>query len=218
MSRKKKAELTSRIEKLGTVKWKECEFIQSEGLKRFDPEAKEKLKNSLVKNNWAVPFYVWDDGETVWILDGYHRKEAMVELEQEGVKIPDEMNAVFIQCKNKREAAKLVMVYSSQYAKMTERGLKEFLDLNDLMLNELEQEIDFGYLDLSLLEETDLTNEPEESKEEKEPEEAQVVVMVGEYRVVVTPERYKNWQEDIREVAGFERSAIIKEIENRLKI
>ena len=71
----------------------------------------------------------------------------MEELSKEGVDIPNEMPATFIQCDNIQEAAKLVLAYSSMYAKITETGLFDFVQMYDLQWKELSTTLDLPGLD-----------------------------------------------------------------------
>lgn len=135
------SEIVSRIEKVGDVEWRKCKWLQPSNLKRQSRAQKEKLKRSLVGNGFASVFYVWEHRGSTWILDGHHRESTMRDLEQNGldgvpVSIPARLPAAFIRCKNKKDAIKLCLLYSSQYAKMNEEVLFEFasdFDRDDLL-------------------------------------------------------------------------------------
>ena len=144
----KKSEIKSRIVKMELVKWRELKWLQV-NLKELSEVGSEKLKRSLVDNDFSMPFHVWQDKGTIWILDGHHRQKVMIELEEkDGVKIPDLLPAIFIRCKNKKEASKLVLVYTSIYAEVVPEGLVEFLKENDLDWEELKEEIDIPGINL----------------------------------------------------------------------
>lgn len=134
--------INSRIIKTESVKWRELQWFQSKDFKEISSKEKEKLKQSLKNNNFLNPFYVWDDGATVWILDGHHRQLVMNELLEEGVVIAEELPANFIHCKNKKEAAKLVTVFSAHYAKVTRKGFLDFVENFELDIDELSLEVD----------------------------------------------------------------------------
>ncbi len=68
-------------------------------------------------------------------------------LAEDGHRIPDLLPATFIECRNKKEAAKLVLIYSSIYARITEMGLIDFMKLQELNYDELKFEIDLPGLD-----------------------------------------------------------------------
>jgi hypothetical protein len=141
-------EIKNRILRSGLVRWRKLRWLQPPGLKEITPEAFEKLKRSLVNNNFVDPFKIWKEKRQAWILDGYHRKRAMKELEEEGVKIPELLPANFIDCKDRKQAAKLVLVYTSMYARATQIGVDEFAGLEEIDLGDLDKEIDIPGVDL----------------------------------------------------------------------
>jgi hypothetical protein len=112
------------------------------------------LKHSLIENQFIMPFHVWLEdtrgktGGKRWILDGHHRQRVMIELEKEGYEIPRDLPAVFINCQDRREASKLVLVYSSIYANVTEEGLYAFLSANEVDFNELMTSLDLPEFDV----------------------------------------------------------------------
>ena len=141
-------QIVSQIIKQSLVNWKSLKWLQSSKLKDIGEHGITKLKNSLKENNFVQPFNVWEDSKgVIWILDGHHREKALTQLEAEGYEIPETLPANFIDCKDKKEAAKMVLLYSSIYAKITNDGLGEFLDDFDLDLSNLVNEIDLPGLD-----------------------------------------------------------------------
>ena len=146
-----KSEITSKILKQELIAWRELKWLQSSKLKDLGTKGIEKLKNSLKENNFVQPFNVWQDSKgVVWILDGHHREKALKQLESEGYQIPDLLPANFVDCADRKDAGKMVLVYSSIYAKITNDGLGEFLDDFDLDLGDLANEIDLPNVDLGL--------------------------------------------------------------------
>ena len=145
-----KSEITSKILKQELVPWRELKWLQSSKLKDLGTKGIEKLKNSLKENNFVQPFNVWQDGKgVVWILDGHHREKALKQLEAEGYEIPELLPANFVECADRKDAGKMVLVYSSIYAKITNDGLGEFLDDFELDLSNLVNEIDLPGIDLA---------------------------------------------------------------------
>lgn len=51
-----------------------------------------------------------------------------------------------------------------------------------------------------------------------EPDKANTVVVVGQYRIQIERQRYMDWLEDVRQAVGFDDPAIEKEIIRRLKL
>jgi len=133
------------------VEWRKLKWLQTPGLKEIDKQLLNKLKQSLIKNNFIQAFNIWKEQNNIWILDGHHRKMAMEELENEGYIIPNKLPAIFIDCKNKQEAAKYVLLYTSQYARILEDGLKNFLIEFNIFDKESLSEIDLPNIELNKL-------------------------------------------------------------------
>lgn len=81
--------LRSKVLRTENVNWKEFKYIQQEGFKELPPEVKIKLKESIVQNNFAQPFYVWQDQQDIYCLDGRHRT---ITHQQSAEPIPTGMN------------------------------------------------------------------------------------------------------------------------------
>lgn len=153
MSLSDKQSLSSRVIKTENVNWREFRYVQQDDFKEMPHEAWQKLKASILGNNFTQPFYIWEDEAGVlWCLDGRHRTKALEELSKEQHDIPYLLPATFIRCENKKEASKLVLIYSSMYAKMTEQGLFDFMKTYELDLDEMKTEIDIPDLDMLKIE------------------------------------------------------------------
>lgn len=138
-----KKSLTSRVLKTDLVDWKNLRFIQQQNFKDLDDLAKHKLKASLLANSFSQPFYVWEDESgVVFCLDGKHRVLILEELIKEGYEVPYLLPATFIQCDSKKEAAKLVLIYSSIYAKISQQGLFDFIKEYEFQMSEFNGEVD----------------------------------------------------------------------------
>lgn len=119
--------ISSRIIKLEPIKWKELKFIQQEDFKEWLPNGDKKLIESLLKYQFADPFKVWHHNGINYCLDGRHRFLDLKSVAESGHEVPDMLPATFIDCKDMKEAAELVLVYSSAYAKITQQGLLDFV-------------------------------------------------------------------------------------------
>ena len=67
-------ELQNRIIKYELIDWRQCRWLQPDGLKFQSPEQKKKLKTSLIANGFALPFVVWESDGILFILDGHHSR------------------------------------------------------------------------------------------------------------------------------------------------
>lgn len=99
-----------------------------------------------------MSFTVWQSKDTVYIIDGHHRYKVLDLLEKEGVNVPKKLPCTFIECKDKKEASKLVLTYSSIYAKVQEEGLYEFLNINEFDFESIKNEIDIPEIDFEKFE------------------------------------------------------------------
>ena len=142
--------VSTRIIKNELVNWSALKYIQQENFKDWTLEAKQKLKTSIIQNQFAQPFYVWQDSASgdIYCLDGRHRTLIMKELVKEGYEIPALLDAIFIECKDKKEAARMVLLYSSVYAKITEHGLFDFAKLYELDFADLNEGFELPDMDI----------------------------------------------------------------------
>lgn len=124
--------INSRIIKLEPVKWLELQFIQQDDFKEWLPNGDKKLIESLLKYQFADPFKVWQHNGINYCLDGRHRFLDLMSVAESGYEVPQMLPATFIDCKDMKEAAELVLVYSSAYAKITQQGLLDFVKNFDL--------------------------------------------------------------------------------------
>lgn len=136
------------IIKTEPINWKELHFIQQEDFKQWVEDGNTKLIESLLKYQFCDPFKVWESNGKLYCLDGKHRYLDLLEVEKRGYKVPEKLPATFFRCKNKKEAAELVLVYSSAYAKITQQGLFDFVEKFKLDIPELRNVInipDFSF-------------------------------------------------------------------------
>lgn len=180
-------EIRSRIIKTEPINWQGLKFLQDDTFKDFGPEAYEKLKKSILENQFSQPFYVWQDKDmTLYCLDGKHRRDIMHDLKQEGVEIPDLLPGTFIDCADIQEAAELVLQYSSIYAKVTQAGMFDFITAFELDLDKLKDKIEIPEFSFPRFEQKfDIYDI--ESAEEPEPEldkEEDIVVKPGDLFVL----------------------------------
>ena len=139
------------------------EFKEFQGaLKELSPEAKMKLKSSILRNGFNSPIFLWAGHNS--ILDGHQRIVVISELIAEGHTLNDNLLPyVEIEADNEKQAAELVLSYNSQYGEITEKGLDLFISDFKLDIPELR-----GFLNLSP--ELSIMEEPEKVLEEVVPE------------------------------------------------
>lgn len=124
--------INSRIIKTEPINWRKLQFIQQENFKEWVNNGAEKLVESILKYQFIAPFMVWQNEGINYCLDGRHRFLDLCSVSELGHNIPELLPATFIDCANMKEAAELVLVYSSNYAKITQQGLLDFVNNFDL--------------------------------------------------------------------------------------
>ena len=108
-------------------------------LKKRSPEDYRKIRESILRHGFAAPFFVWRDGERNRLLDGTGRYETLEAMRQEGYELP-ELPVVYVTAGSDADARELLLKITSQYGKVSSKGLEEFLkgleiDLDGLALN-----------------------------------------------------------------------------------
>jgi len=134
-------EIKDKILKTEKVEWKTLKPLQGDNTKTCSKENYEKLKTSLINNSFVDPLNVWENKGELYILDGHHRIKTLFNLEQEGVIIPERITANFIDCKNRKEAAKILLLACADYAKLENEGLYEFISIEDLNFEDIKMEM-----------------------------------------------------------------------------
>ena len=119
--------INSRIIKTELIKWRELEFIQQENFKEWINDGDTKLIESILKYQFVDAFKVWENDGKLYCLDGKHRFLDLIKVAELGHNVPDELPATFVDCENIESAAELVLIYSSNYAKITQQGLFDFV-------------------------------------------------------------------------------------------
>jgi len=109
-------------------------------LKEVSKTAFEAIKKTILKRNFKIPIYVWEENEQkVYILDGHTRRLVLLVLEKEGYVIP-KIPCVVIPADSLSEAKELVLAITSSYGKIDGQGLYEFLNDVDIPIDEFKKE------------------------------------------------------------------------------
>ncbi len=222
--------LTSIIQKTELIDWKKLDFIQDENFKEWIDGGNQKLIDSILKYQFADPFKVWSDGQKLYCLDGKHRYLDLLKIEEQGIEVPKLLPATFIQCASKKDAAELVLVYSSRYAKITNQGLFDFTQTYDIDLPELStiNLPDFDPIEFSNL----FDSEDGSSEKDFEPKSIKEDFIITPFSILDTRtgdwlERKRNWQslgfnsqesrEDVELIAKSGQSPKVYELRNKMR-
>jgi len=121
-------------------------------LKELSKENYAKLKSSLLKYGFCFPVFCWNDGKTFFILDAHQRVKTLTKLRSEGYTIPD-LPTVYIKAKDRIEAKELLFQLNSNYGKMTQEGVYEFINEPGFeLLPEILNDVDLPEFDLGKFE------------------------------------------------------------------
>lgn len=115
-------------------------------LKELSTANFEKLKRSILKHGISFPFFIWQSEGVNYIVDGSQRDRVLSKMVQEGYECPP-LPAALIEARDRKEAAEKILLISSQYGRMTEESLDEFLSENDLSFLELSDELELPAID-----------------------------------------------------------------------
>jgi ParB-like nuclease domain len=126
------------------------------GLKELSDANLEKLKRSILKHGITFPFFIWQNDGANYILDGTQRDRVLNRMAEDGYEIPL-LPCALIQAKDRKEAAEKILLISSQYGKMTNHSLEDFLTENDLGFVEVQDELELPAIDLEYFRDADFT-------------------------------------------------------------
>ena len=173
---------------------KELHFFQKK-LKSIDADKFRDLKESLIKSGLPLAFHIWIDVKgKKWIVDGHHRWLAFKALQEEGYFIaPIPCNIV--KAKNIKEAAQVVLISNSRYAKIRQESLAEFMIDFELQLQDLEF-LDIPELDMSCFD-IDPKNEEYPELNSNDPEFQQMSFILSNEQKKIIDDGIKTAKEDL---------------------
>ncbi len=119
-------------------------------LKSLSKTDYQRLRREILDTGFAFPISVWrsDDG-TNYILGGHQRRLALEELEKEGFKVPP-VPVVYIHAADYKGARRRVLQDVSQYGRVGDEGLYEFMAEAELSMDEVDDAFRIPDLDVDL--------------------------------------------------------------------
>ena len=115
-------------------------------LKTLGEKHFKKLRASILEHGICFPFFTWEHEGVVYVLDGHQRDKTLRKMAEEGYSIPP-LPCATVEAADKREAAQKILLINSQYGKMSEESLDQFLAENDLSFLELSDELELPEID-----------------------------------------------------------------------
>jgi len=127
-----------RIECQGVASAPVDEFSPLQGdLKSLSDIDYEAFKKEIIEIGFKFSLHVWENEDKKWITDGHQRITALKRMRADGWEIPNiPYSLVFAADIN--EAKQALLGAASQYGKVTETGLKNFL--NDVQIDPIRLE------------------------------------------------------------------------------
>ena len=117
-------------------------------LKSLMKEGYKKLKKEIIETGFAFPINVWKDKNKFYILGGHQRLRTIEQMKIEGYSFPNKIPCVQIFAKDFKEAKRRVLQDVSQYGKVQEDGLYEFMHDADFSIDEVKDQFDIPDVDL----------------------------------------------------------------------
>jgi hypothetical protein len=133
--------IEDKIDKTEKIEWKNLNDLQPINFK-VNYHA-EKTKQSIIENGFARAIYVWKNPENnlIYIVDGHCRKDILLELENEGYKIPEKLNCTFLdnsKISTIQEAIKLlIIVFNIKTNPIEQTAVNPFLEEYDIPLEDI---------------------------------------------------------------------------------
>jgi len=128
-------EIQIKVKNCPLIPINKLEIIQG-NLKELSKVNYDKLKDRIARLGFDAPIFVWKGK----VLDGTQRIRTVQKMIEDGYSLPgNKLPIVEIQAKDINEAKERLLGYISQFGKVTDEGLYEFIQGLD---------IDFGSLDL----------------------------------------------------------------------
>jgi hypothetical protein len=109
----------------GLADLSELKPLQGE-LKTLSRADYEKLKTSILKHGISFPLFVWRENGDLWTIDGHQRDRVLGRMREEGYVVP-QLPVDYIHAADRKEALEKILLVSSQYGRMTDESLYEFI-------------------------------------------------------------------------------------------
>lgn len=117
-------------------------------LKTLDEKERVKLRRSIEEHGFFMPIFVWKGTTTV--LDGAWRLQVVLTMLEEGYKIKGgKLPVVYVQAKDEKSAKQKILLFTSQYGKVNEKDLFEFIESADLDFDDLKLELELPEIDFN---------------------------------------------------------------------
>jgi hypothetical protein len=122
--------MENRIIDTKLIEWRKIKPLQPDNLKIIYNY--KHIEQSILKNGFSMPFFVWEDGKDIYAIDGHSRIEVLSNMEN----VPEKLPATFINAKDKKEAIEILLeVFNQKQNPIAEEVLIEWLEVEDVEVN-----------------------------------------------------------------------------------
>lgn len=129
-------DIKSRILGIELVEWRKLKDLQPDNIKL--PQNYDHIKRSIKKHGFSQPFFVWENKNEYFTIDGHTRKTVMLEMAADGENIPEKLHGVLIDAKNKKEAIKILLdVYNQRHNQIAGEVLYDWLNVEEIEPDEV---------------------------------------------------------------------------------
>lgn len=118
-------------------------------LKSLTKEAAGKLKQSMLAHGFLFPFFVWKAEGKNYYIDGTQRDRVLRMMAREGTPLPDKFPVVYIDAKDKKDAAQIILLQSSTYGKLSDESLADYVLAQGIDFEAMRDILDLPNVDLS---------------------------------------------------------------------
>ena len=115
-------------------------------LKTLSEESYQRLKQSILDLGFSFPLNIWKHNGRNLIIDAHQRVDTMLRMRSEGYIIPP-LPVVYIDAKDKQEAARKVLAATSQYGEIKPDNLHSFLTEFNLDVKDMIDTLQFPEID-----------------------------------------------------------------------
>jgi len=130
------------------------EMVPFQGeLKSLSEENYEKLSKEILKYGFSAPFFIWRNAGKHYLLDGHQRHRTIARLGEEGHEVP-KLPVIWVEAKSMKEAKHKLLAITSQYGKMSDTSLTDYMKDAKLDFDEVMESFDFSDIDLDEMKKT----------------------------------------------------------------
>jgi hypothetical protein len=144
-------------------------------LKVLSDESYAKFKSEILELGFSEPISIWVSPEGKnYILNGHQRRKTLLKLQEEGYEIPL-IPVSLIEADNIKQAKKKVLALTSQFGTMTQDGLINFCEMNELNIDDMMKEFRFPEIPMLKFQDNDFDAKkewegmPEFDQDDKKP-------------------------------------------------